>query len=203
VSNVDDVVGNLSARLKDRTWRDIWRFSCSLTSDPGKLIEAVLAKEEISTDIRASLVASALAEGIDVDIDLARRSCDLIMNAVERLTKDLWSDESAPPGVHTDAVWRIAFKSSRAVRNTDTGHITSLRELMKHVYEIRNSIWVNALAEALKSSSYASVRYLSKGLAFEGTFSDVVVSSGPSAQVVFSVVRELPKVGETAAVRAK
>lgn len=190
VSSLNDF-GNVAPRLTTSPrWQEIWRYSCSLSSEPRRLIDDLLTNQVLGDDVRICLLSSALAENIEIDQESAKRCCLQIVKAVEkRMLKCSIVEERAID--ESPIVWMLKF----AVNDDDPSlSVDLLRRTMRLLFSARASIWRNDLIVAFSRSKQSLTKQIGRGLSAEGTLRTPANDLAPV--ITLEVVRELPALHE-------
>lgn len=78
VSRTEDVAPLLERLAGGDSWHDVWILACAVTDDARPLLERVLVSDALTGETKALLVTGALAQGLELDDEMAIRCRDLL-----------------------------------------------------------------------------------------------------------------------------
>ncbi len=192
VSSLEDSLDVLQEGLKDNTWQEIWQYSCSLASNAKRLLDALIDNSSLSSQLKARLLSSALAENVEVDQPTASRCCAYIQDAIAIEVADF---ESSKAEVADQTIlWSMELRIAKQNDN-ERRRLRNSGPLIQKIFNVRGSIWIEDLTKALKESSAPCVRRIGQTLSIDGTFRQRLLEEDNA--LLLELVQELPSMRDS------
>jgi len=186
VERADDASALLAKRFKSPVWSDVWVYACGLAQDAGPLLAAVLQDDDDSDIERASLIARALGQSLNISKVEVKAAWKFVLRTVNKRLTAFEKIENKDDHDDRYVLWSMTLRRSEK-EPKPSKDIESIEALLKLAYEARGG----ALAYSFKSadiSKYSAImKDFLKSLMFDGNFE--VQSSPTSNEILLAVTR--------------
>ncbi|WP_166443032.1 NACHT domain-containing protein [Phragmitibacter flavus] len=192
VERADDVSSLFVNRWANPTWRSIWVYACGLAQDAGHLVQLILNDNQIAETHRASLLARAFAQNLNMRESDIEKGCAVIMKAVDDLLRSFKLAQSREP-IAKDVLWCIKLKHKESLAKWENFNREEAIALLCDVYAGRSGVlgkYVRSVPSG--SESLELVKFL-EGLSQEGDFKVNVVDDDASGTGLLIIYISIPE----------
>lgn len=181
VERADDVSNLFANRWSDPIWRSIWVYACGLAQDAGHLVRLIIDDQLIAETHKASLLARAFAQNLNMRETDIKNGCTTIIEAVHNLLRLFTLTESE--GLAAEKIlWHIKLEFSKTDSDWAVLDMGSAVSLLSNVYAARSGVWSKYIADASGSFKNSALNGFIEGLSQDGDFRAHIVDEDPGSK---------------------
>jgi hypothetical protein len=171
VERPDDATRQLRLSGKESIWSDVWYHACGLSQDASPLIQALLSLRSVPDLTKATLMAHAFSQKLQVEPAVASKAGDFILKILERTFDGFEIEPNRLFNAVDDSLWAIRLVKKRKKSKPLAGEPKRANQLVLAIYAARGGLLSQVLKKLAPKHQSLATKALRDAMQVDGYFS--------------------------------